>query len=350
MNKETKNKSHRELQPEQEIGPRVIEEVAALLENSITPFAKVEHNVRLPVIGKSRRRQCDVVITSGEQPRQTVTIVEVQKRQRKPDINTFHGWHRKMEEVGAQHLICVSMLGYPKSIIEEVATTYGPTVRLLTLAQIRETRVPGLEFVYPYLLCKHPHFTVEAVEPGAKLKRNPLENRPATLSLTFTANDKVFTLDNSHELQSLNELIAHDFNHINQMFLERRIKEPNSYSLEITLGSTERNLWLNLDGQQHKVLSLPVKLSVETTVYNIPLTILSYQQQFIDGVLAWVTISKSVIEDKEVSVQLVFRPDREGFLQLVSIKQQGIERVDLIVSTDKAVIEALIADDLSKAK
>ena len=64
MIQETKNKSHRELQPEQEIGWRVVEEVAALLEKSITPFARVEHNVKLLVIGKPRRRQCDVVITS----------------------------------------------------------------------------------------------------------------------------------------------------------------------------------------------------------------------------------------------------------------------------------------------
>ncbi len=347
---QAKKKPRRELQPEEEIGWQVVEEVAALLEKSITPFAKVEHNVRLPVIGKSRRRQCDVVITYGEHPRQTVAIVEVQRRQSKPDINTFHGWHHKMEEVGAQHLICVSMQGYPKSIIDEVATRYGPTVRLLTLAQLRETKVPGLEFVYPFVLHTHPHFTVEAVGPGVKLKRHPLENHPATWSLTFTPEDKVFTLDDSHELQSLNELIAHNFSRVDQMFLERHIKQPSSYSLDINLGSAKRNLWLYLDGQQHKVLSLPVKLRVETTVSNIPLTILSYQQQFIDDVLAWVTLAKSVIEDKEVSIQLVFKVDKEGFLQLVSIRQQGVERVDLIVSTDKAAIEAFIADDLSKAK
>jgi hypothetical protein len=134
------------------------------------------------------------------------------------------------------------------------------------------------------------------------------------------------------------------------MFLERHIKQPNSYSLDINLGSAERNLWLYLDGQQHKVVSLPVKLRVETTVSNIPLTILSYRQQFINGVLAWVALAKSVIEEKEISVQLIFKSDGEGFLRLVSIRQQGVERLDFIVSTDKAAIEALIADDLSNAK
>ena len=346
MTQPTSKKSCRKLQPEQEIGWRVAEEVAALLEKSITPLAKVEHNVMLPVIGKSRKRQCDVVITYGEHPRQTVAIVEVQKRQRKPDINTFHGWCKKMEEVGAQHLICVSIEGYPKSIIDEVATKCGPTVRLLTLAQLRETKVSGLEFVYPFVLHKTPHFTLEAVEPGVRL-----ESPPADKSLTLNSGDKVFTLDNSQELQSLNELIAHDLNRvISQTFLEKGVEEPNSYSLEINLGSAKRDLWLHLDGHPQKVLNLPVRLRVEITVSKIPLTILTYQQQFIDGVLAWVTLAKGIIEDKEVSFQIVFKANREGFLELVSIRQQGIERVDLIVSPDKATIEAYVAKNLSMAK
>lgn len=343
MAKQTKKKSCKELQPGQKIGWQVVEEVAALLEKSLTPLAKVEHNVWLPVVGKSRRRQCDVVITYGEHPRQTVAIVEVQKRERKPDINTFHGWCRKMQEIGAQHLICVSVRGYPKSIIDEVATRIGPTVRLLTLTQLRETKVPGLVFVSPFVLHKHPHFTLEAVGPGVRL-----ESPPADKSLTFSSGDKVFILDDSQELQSLNELIAHALNRdISYMFLERGIEEPNSYSLEITLGSAERDLWLHVSGQPYKVLSLPVRLRIETTVSNIPLTVLAYQQQFIGGALAWVALARGLVEDKEVSVQVVFKVDRDGFLQPVAIKQQGMERVDLIVSPDKAAIEAYIAENWS---
>jgi len=198
MVKQTTKKSRKKLQPEQQIGWKAVEEVAALLEKSLAPLAKVEHNVWLPVVGKSRRRQCDVVITYSEHPRQTVAIVEVQKRERKPEINTFHGWYRKMQEVGAQHLICVSVQGYPKSIIDEVATRIGPTVRLLTLTQLRESKVPGLVFVSPFVLHKHPYFTLEAVGPEVRLKSPPTDN-----SLMCSSGDKVFTLDDSQELQSL---------------------------------------------------------------------------------------------------------------------------------------------------
>ena len=117
---------------------QVVEDVAGLLEKALTPYAEVKRNVRLPVIGKTRKRQCDIVITYGLPPRRTISIVEVQKRDRKPDITTFHGWCRKMQEVGAQHLICVSMRGYPQSIIDDVATIYGPTVRLLNLKELSD--------------------------------------------------------------------------------------------------------------------------------------------------------------------------------------------------------------------
>src|SRR4051812_9120756 len=99
---------------------RTIEKVVARLEEVLTPVARVEHNVFLPVIGRPNRkpRQCDIVVTSGQIPRQTITIVEVQKRKNRPNITVFHGWVEKMHEVGAQHLICVSALGFPQSIID----------------------------------------------------------------------------------------------------------------------------------------------------------------------------------------------------------------------------------------
>ena len=124
---------------------KLIERITALLEKSICSTANVQHNIKLPVLGSpsGRKRQCDVVITAGDSPRETVTIVEVQKRKGKPDITTFHGWLKKMREVGAQHLICVSTRGYPSSIIEE-ANRIGPTVRLLTLKEIEDTRAFGL--------------------------------------------------------------------------------------------------------------------------------------------------------------------------------------------------------------
>ena len=88
-----------------------------------------------------RTRQCDVVIVEGDDPRKTISIVEVQKRQSKPEINEFNSWVEKMREVGSQHLICVSRAGFPRSI-EERADEIGPTVRLLTLRQLEQQEWP----------------------------------------------------------------------------------------------------------------------------------------------------------------------------------------------------------------
>ncbi len=50
--------------------------------------------------------------------RKHVTIVEVQKQNRKPTLNEFDGWIAKMKQVGANQLICVSEQGFPASIVE----------------------------------------------------------------------------------------------------------------------------------------------------------------------------------------------------------------------------------------
>jgi len=113
-----------------------VEKVVTTLERHIDEFATVEHDVELPVLGSSpgRTRQCDVVIRSGTPRRPTITIVEVQARASKPSIDNFGGWLDKMNEVGAQHLLCVSEKGFPASIVERAAKL-GPAVRLLNLTK-----------------------------------------------------------------------------------------------------------------------------------------------------------------------------------------------------------------------
>src|SRR5689334_14816843 len=122
---------------------RYVERVSALLEKALSPGSRVDLDVRLPVLNsrKGKRRQCDVVITTGSPPREMRTIVEVQKRKGKPDITTFDGWVQKMRDVGAQGLICVSEAGYPDSVIEKVNFQIGPTVRLMTLRELESNRI-----------------------------------------------------------------------------------------------------------------------------------------------------------------------------------------------------------------
>ncbi|MEY8250884.1 MAG: hypothetical protein RPR91_00740, partial [Colwellia sp.] len=113
-----------------------MEKVVCLIEKSINKDSEVLHNQNLKVINppssSGRTRQCDVVILSSGMRRQTVTIVEVQNRNSKVDINTFNGWLEKLKEVGAQHLICVSRLDFPVSV-KEKAEVLGSTVMLIKL-------------------------------------------------------------------------------------------------------------------------------------------------------------------------------------------------------------------------
>lgn len=118
-----------------------------LIEEQVSPDALIEHNVFLPVLSSTTgvKRQCDLVIRTGQKPRQTISIVEIQDRNRKVDITIFDGWMQKMKDVGAQHLICVSKKGFPKSV-EEKARFIGPTVRLVKLEEFEDGEWP-IEFL-----------------------------------------------------------------------------------------------------------------------------------------------------------------------------------------------------------
>lgn len=113
------------------------EKIVTILERHIDQQARVSCDVFLPVIAHPdmEPRQIDVLIETGTPKRPTRTIVEVQDRKSKPTRGEFDGWLEKMKEVGAQHLICVSKAGFPKSIIQK-ANNIGPSVRLFTLKQL----------------------------------------------------------------------------------------------------------------------------------------------------------------------------------------------------------------------
>jgi hypothetical protein len=122
---------------------KLLEKVVTILERTLADEAVVKRNVNLPILTskEGRTAQCDAVIYQGNEPRQTISIVEVQKRKGKPKINDFRGWVGKLRDIGGQHLICVSQSGFPKSI-EEAADIIGPTVRLLTLKELERNEWP----------------------------------------------------------------------------------------------------------------------------------------------------------------------------------------------------------------
>ena len=230
------------------------EKIAALFEKAITPTAKVEHDKRLPVIGKPNRipRQCDVVITFGKSPRNTRAIVEVQKRNNKPNIIEFHGWLKKMREVGAQQLICVSTKGFPKSIKDEVAEDIGPTVILMKLDELEENKIQMYNF-WPILFHKTPNFTLESVDSNVILKKASKTNRdPVNCDINIKSSDKVFSLGSALRRKSLDEILSEGLRNLDssQMFLQRGYIEPISYKCKLILNSTEQDLWFYIKSQK----------------------------------------------------------------------------------------------------
>ncbi len=116
---------------------RITERVVAALEQAIAPNARVAHDVKLLDYETNRQRQCDVVIFQGAHPRETITIVEVQRRNRKVGIEQFEAWCRKREKLRAQHLICVSKKGFTAGVVED-AKRLGNVVRLIELKDLEQ--------------------------------------------------------------------------------------------------------------------------------------------------------------------------------------------------------------------
>ncbi len=119
------------------------EYLVQLIEKSIDPDSTVEHNAFLPDLTSTNgtTRQCDIIIRKGTPPRETITLVEVQDRIEKVELNQFQGWVSKMKDVGAQHLICVSRAGFPDSI-KEKAKQSGNTIRLVTITKTDANKIP----------------------------------------------------------------------------------------------------------------------------------------------------------------------------------------------------------------
>lgn len=134
---------------------RTVERTIAALESMLQPGAIVSHNQWLTELATGTRRQCDVVIRSGLPPRDTLTIVEVQDRGRRVELSDYEGWCQKREKLGAQHVICVSAIGFPESVQRDAALR-GGVVRLMTLLD------PGV--FPPFFTPRESDLTLEVVE------------------------------------------------------------------------------------------------------------------------------------------------------------------------------------------
>lgn len=300
-------------------GWKTAEYIAALFEKILSPDAKVEHNVFLPVVGRPDRkpRQCDVVVTYGRQPRTSIAIVEVQKRNRKPEITIFHGWVAKMREVGAQHLICVSEHGYPRSIIDEVALVIGPTVKLMTLRQLEQgddiTRLVTL----PFMLETQRSFSL--ISTGiikVKGARDQLGQSQTEALRNVSSVDAIFSVGRNGPHVSLNDLVAIGLANAN---IDPRPPMSESAIEAELLFQAEHDIWFHSSTGPMQVMEWPVraKVSFKTTKRALPkidTAHLVYRQEFIAGVVAWIATVKVEVKGRQIEFRVAFKRDPDGYL------------------------------------
>lgn len=228
--------------------------------------------------------------TQGNPPRQSITIVEVQKRNTKPNIATFDGWVGKMRSVGAQQLMCVSAIGYPQSIIEEVKLKHGPTVRLLTLKELQTIKIGNIIFPFKYAFEPKPKFSFKSIG-SVKLENLPLDRKLVPIN----NHDEIFKVDNEANFLSLDNLISKCLDEISNEIERQTVKlDLKSGTLMIpavivrfVLGSTTKNLWIHIMEQRFKILELQIEVEMNTQQSKILLTYNEYKQDGVNNPLAW---------------------------------------------------------------
>jgi len=304
---------------------KLVEEVAARLEAALAPHAVVSSNVQLPVLGSSRRRQCDVVITMGRPPRETVSIVEVQKRKAKPDITTFHGWLQKMREVGAQHLICVSEAGYPASILEEVSQRIGPTVRLLTLSELQDINevrraVPSAGMNYKRHCPRVTRVRIVVARPGGtRVGLTPKTTRMATAQLLEGSH---FLMTQAKQRTSVEQLAAR--------FVETSFFDAEQQEVVADLLQVAGPLLCVIPSQSGRVVEMRATISITVQFEFIPFRVSEYRHDDRQGSVAWVSTARAEDEDRVIDVQLIYVLEEDGRLDLRDIRQIGVDSVDIV--------------------
>jgi len=232
------------------------------------------------------------------------------KRNKRPDITTFHGWVQKMREVGAQQLICVSAKGYSDSVVDEVATRLGPTVKLLTLEDLEAGKELSGFVLVPHLTEITPKFSVTDLGPIRFLK--PLDLPETQVTLT----EKVFSVEDDAEPISINDVLVRYLNSAKPVDLPPPHEVANwSRSLNVLINESSQ-LRFHHRGEKLLVAELPISLVITCDVQGTPIPVhgLSYRQALIDGALAWVTITRLLNQGREVELTIIVKPDRNGFL------------------------------------
>ncbi|WP_191830888.1 restriction endonuclease [Pseudomonas fluorescens] len=257
-----------------------LEKIVELIERSISPTARIEQNVFLPVLTSTQGHtaQCDIIIRNGPPHRKTLTIVEVQDRNSKVDINTFRGWLGKIEDVGAQHLICVSRKDFASSIKEKAAQS-GSKIFLITLKDLSPEKIP-LDFIKFIFLYQHIDIKrVRSIRPyvgSGQIEKLGLK------SFQFELTDKLWSLDKINMI-SLLEICRASIKG-GQSLLDMAAVNDGVGNVSFSIAGEDTIYFFHNDGFVR--IGLDCEFEWEFEHAEIPMSVACYEQDE-HGALAW---------------------------------------------------------------
>ncbi|CAO3303381.1 MULTISPECIES: hypothetical protein [unclassified Pseudomonas] len=257
-----------------------LEKIVEIIERSTSPTARIEQNVFLPVLTSTQGHtaQCDIVIRNGPPHRETLTIVEVQDRNSKVDINTFRGWLGKIDDVGAQHLICVSRKEFASSIKEKAAQS-GSKIFLVTLKDLSPESIPldfiKFIFLYQHINIKRLKNLRAYVGPG-QIEKLGLK------SFQFELSDKFWSVDRIN-ITSLLEICRDTIKRSHELLSETSIKDAVG---SLSFSRTGENALYYCHNNDFVRIDLDCEFEWEYEHAEIPMSVASYEQDQ-HGALAW---------------------------------------------------------------
>lgn len=286
---------------------KYLEQLVLLIEQSIDPNARMEHDVQMPILTSpsGATTQCDIVIWTGTPPRETITIIEVQDRNSKVKPNDFRGWQQKLEEVGAQHLICVSRQEFPTSI-KEKAMQAGNRIHLINIMDSQPDKIPlnflNSTFTYNHFKLKelrNMNFTVSRSEMEKHGIRNEALSRK-----DLNTNDKVFSY-NQYELIALFKLC------------QNQIKIDEIGDTEFGTGKLAHKidnvppLYYLCEGKFIKV-GIEFEFDYEKKAIELPVNVLSYEQS--GDTLVWLLEAQYDSPKGMIEFKIPVKPFGENYI------------------------------------
>lgn len=292
-----------------------LEKIVELIERSISPGSIIRQNVKLPVLTSQvgSVRQCDVVIESGPEFRRSMTIVEVQDRKSQVNIGAFNDWLQKLDDVGANCLICISRKEFPESV-KEIARFHGQRVLLINLKEAMPDSLP-LNFLSFYV--KYENVSITDISCVSCCIEKGSVDLSSIDTKEIQSHEKIWSRDKLEKL-SIVEVLSPLIKELHLDF-KGAIEGVAAFTFE---SDRRLVLYVFING---RFIRVGVNIKVNYTYDNhfLPMTVSSYEQ-INHGVLAWVFEIEHITSDGKIKTKI----------PVVKHGENAYRMLDVINSTD----------------